>query len=266
MIENLKVLLVVIATLGLYTWLANAIPQVESVVPEDLTFSADVSEAELIAAGQDLFGGAGQCRTCHGLGTQAPYLLTDNDGTGSIGQRCASRVPGQDCKTYLLTSMLDPEAYMVEGYNPIMPEQDRILTMPQIWALIAYMQSVGGEVTVTGADLREGEGTGATPEETPAGLVLLEPGGASTDPLVLMEDNLCFACHTLAGRGVQLGPTFDGIGNRLSSDDIRRAILDPAADASEGFESLTEVMLPTFGETLTAAQLEIIVQYLTGLR
>jgi len=267
MVTNLKVMLVVIATIGIYTWLAMAIPQVESVVPEELTFSTDVSEAELIAAGQDLYGGAGQCQVCHGLlGTRAPNLLTDEAGTGSIGQRCASRVPGQDCKTYLLTSMVDPEAYMVEGYNPTMPPQERVLTMPQIWALVAYMQSVGGEVTVTAADLREPEGSGGTPQQ-PADLpATSEPTSATTDPMQLLEDNLCLACHTLGGQGVQVGPTFDGIGSRFSPEDLRRSILDPGAEASEGFEALLGAMPAAYGQSFTAGQLEIIVQYLAGLR
>ena len=162
--------------------------------------------------------------------------------------------------------MMDPEAYMVEGYGPIMPKQDRMLTMPQIWALVAYMQSVGGEVTVTAADLQAEETSGGEPEQTTDAPTTSGPASTSTDPMRLLEDNLCLGCHTLDGQGVPLGPTFDGIGSRLSPDDIRRSILDPAAEASEGFESLTGVMLPTFGETLTASQLEIMVQYLAGLR
>ena len=37
---NLKIFGVVIGTLGVFTWVANAIPQVESQVPEELTFGA----------------------------------------------------------------------------------------------------------------------------------------------------------------------------------------------------------------------------------
>jgi hypothetical protein len=50
---NLKVLGVVLGTLAVYTWVANSIPQLESVVPEELSFGADVTEAELVAAGME---------------------------------------------------------------------------------------------------------------------------------------------------------------------------------------------------------------------
>ena len=58
LLQNLKILSVVVITLGLYTWVSNAIPQVRSEVPQELTFTGEVSEAQLIAAGGDLFAGA----------------------------------------------------------------------------------------------------------------------------------------------------------------------------------------------------------------
>ena len=38
-------------------------------------------------------------------------------------------------------------------YPPIMLPVDRTMNQQQIWALVAYLQSQGGEVTVTGADI-----------------------------------------------------------------------------------------------------------------
>jgi hypothetical protein len=73
---NLKVLLVVVGTVTLYTLVANGIPQVESEVPEQLTFTGEVTADELVQAGEELYQGAGGCVACHGLGTRAPNLLT----------------------------------------------------------------------------------------------------------------------------------------------------------------------------------------------
>ncbi|TFG66819.1 MAG: hypothetical protein E4H28_00740, partial [Gemmatimonadales bacterium] len=56
---NLAVALVVLGTLGTYPAVANLIPQVESAVPEELIFGANVSAAELVAAGDALFAGGG---------------------------------------------------------------------------------------------------------------------------------------------------------------------------------------------------------------
>ena len=155
---NLSILAVVIGCLGVFTWVANAIPQIQSDVPEDLVLGDDVTPEELIAAGEELYNGGGGCTACHGLGERAPNLLTDHAGTGLIGERCANRVPGEDCKQYLHTSMVDPNAYLVEGFAPIMLDASRTLSSVQIWALVAYLQSLGGEVTVTGADFADDGG------------------------------------------------------------------------------------------------------------
>ncbi len=263
LVENLKILAVVIGTLGTFTLVANIIPQLQSEVPEELSFGADVSAEELVSSGQILFEGAGVCVSCHGLGERAPNLLTDHEGTGTIGVRCASRVPGQDCKAYLYSSLVDPNAYLVEGFAPIMTDQRRSLSNESIWALVAYLESLGGEVTVTGADIAETDDGSSATAGAPAAAT------ASTDPLEIMRANACFACHLFNGEGVAgIGPTFDGIGARVAADYIRESILDPAAGASEGFEHLTDppMMPATFGDQLTAGQLEALVQFLVSQR
>lgn len=264
---NLQAGLVVLVTVGLYTYLANAIPQVESEVPAELTFTGEVTAEQLVQAGDELYNGAGGCTACHGLGTRAPHLLADEAGTGLIGERCDSRVTGEDCKTYLHKSMVEPGAYIVPGYEPIMPDMSRTLSAEQIWAMIAYLQSLGGEVTVTAADIGEagaaepGDAAGAAP-----GAAGDAAGTTSQDPLEIMRANQCFVCHVLDGEGSPIGPAFDGIGARLDADAIRRSILDPEAELAEGYETLAGVMPATFGDQLTAAQLEAVVDYLAGLQ
>jgi len=258
---NLRILGVVLGTIALYTLLANAIPQIESEVPEELSFTGDVSPEQLIEAGQELYEGAGGCTACHGLGTRAPNLLVAEAGLGPIGARCAERVPGDDCKTYLHRSLVEPQAHVVEGFQPIMPDMSKTLSDAQIWSMVAYLQSQGGEVTVTAADLQaaagseEGAGGGAAAGGT-AG------PSATTDPVQLFQEMQCIACHKLGSEGQEVGPPFDGIGSRLSSEEIRAAILDPAASISPGYEQFAGVMPPNFGSRLTAAQLEALVGFL----
>src|SRR5512134_3037733 len=136
---NLKILGVVLGTIAVYTLLANAIPQVESEVPEELSFTGEVSAEELIDAGEELYAGAGGCTACHGLGTRAPNLLTAQGSEGPIGARCGDRVPGEDCKTYIHRSMVEPNAHVVEGFQPIMPDMSRTLSDAQIWSMVAYL-------------------------------------------------------------------------------------------------------------------------------
>jgi hypothetical protein len=67
----------------------------------------------------------------------------------------------------------------------------------------------------------------------------------------------------MEGKGAPIGPTFDGTGKRLTPEQIRTAILFPNADTAEGFEAVAGIMPATFGQTLTAAQLEAIVKFLS---
>ena len=261
LVENLKIFAVVIGTLATFTLVANSIPQVQSEVPVELSFGSDVSAEELTSSGELLYNGAGGCVACHGLGTRAPNLLTDHEGTGTVGVRCANRVAGEDCKAYLYASMIDPGTYLVEGFDPIMPDMRRSLSNQQIWAVVAYLESIGGEVTVTGADIGVGDdGSGAL------ATAAAPPVTASTDPVEIMNANACLSCHEFDGQGLPMGPAFDGIGARIDADYIRESILDPAAGASVGFDSLVGVMPPIFGNQLSASQLETVVQFLASQR
>ncbi|HEX6133323.1 MAG TPA: c-type cytochrome [Longimicrobiales bacterium] len=257
---NLQVGAVVLGTVGVYTYIANTIPQVQSDVPTELTFTGEVTAEQLVAAGDELYHGAGGCTACHGLGTRAPHLLADEAGTGMIGERCSTRVQGEDCKTYLHRSLIDPGAHVVEGYQPIMPDMSRTLSPAQVWSMVAYLQSLGGEVTVTGADIGEADVPAAGAGT--AGPAATAPATASLEPVELLRANLCLTCHVLGGEGGAIGPALDGIGARLSADDIRRAILDPGAEVTSGYEAFAAVMPRTFGSQLTAAQLEALVTYL----
>lgn len=257
---NLKVLGVTLGTIVLYTLIANVIPQIESEVPEELDFTGEVSAAELVAAGGELYEGAGGCTACHGLGERAPNLLTSEGELGPIGARCGARVEGEDCKTYLHLSLIDPNAHVVEGYQPIMPDVSRTMSPLQVWALVAYLQSQGGEVDVTAEDFEAaaagGEGTAPAAGD--------ETGTATTDPQVLLDEMQCLACHRLGSQGQAVGPAFDRIGARRDAAFIRRSILDPAAEISPGYEQLAGVMPTNFGERLSAAQLEAMVDFLAG--
>lgn len=256
---NLKVGAVVVGTLALYTGLANTIPQVQSEVPKQLSLGADVTPEQLAAAGQELYNGAGGCTACHGLGERAPNLLTDERGTGQIGARCANRQPGKDCKVYLHEALIEPGEFVVPGYQPIMPNLARTMTPPQLWALVAFLESQGGTITVTAADLpAEGHG----PEEEATGGSGF--AGGSTDPVTMLRDGGCFGCHLLGEEGATLGPDFSRLGARASAAQIRQSILDPDAKVAAGYENFKGMMPKGLGDQMTATQLEALVQFLAG--
>lgn len=259
---NLKILGLTLAVLAFYTAVANVIPQLQSEVPETLDLSAAVTPEALVAAGERIYNGAGGCSACHGIGTRAPNLVTDHGGEGAIGARCATREAGVGCKQYLLESMVDPLKFVVPGFEPIMPDVRRQLSEDQIWALVAFLESQGGEVTVTADDIKVAQ---PAPGGAPA------PGGgpaitATMDPAALLAEKGCIACHRLDGQGAPIGPPFDGMGARLTADAIRRGILTPNADTAPGFEQFAGTMPANFGQMMSAAQLEALVQFLANRR
>lgn len=258
---NLKVLGVVLGTLALYTLIANKIPQVQSEVPRALTLGADVTPEQLVQAGEQVFTGIGGCTTCHGLGTRAPNLLTDEKGQGPIGARCGRRESGKGCKSYLHEALVQPGVFVVPGYEPIMPDMSRTLSPQQIWALVAYLEAQGGTVTVSGADI-PAETPGSRPGSAGGGA----PGlaGGSTDPMVILRAGGCIGCHKLGAEGAPVGPDLSHVGARLTAAGIREAILQPEAKISKGFESFAGIMPKTFGDQLTANQLEALIRFLAA--
>lgn len=258
---DLKILAVVLGTIAMFTLVANVIPQVESDVPEDVSFGADVTPEELVEAGRTLYEGAGGCIACHAesAGARGPNLLTDQEGLGLIGERCDGRVEGMTCKDYLHESLVQPQSHMVGDYPPIMPPADRALSSTQIWALVAYLESIGGEVTVTGADLEASQAAGPDTETADA-------ADASGSPAKVAFQSYCAMCHAIDGEGGVVGPPLDGVGARMTADQIRAEILNPGNQITEGYEDLAGIMPATFEQQLDPEQLDALVAYLSELR
>ena len=258
---NLRIFGVVLGTLALYTLIANKIPQVQSEVPRALSLGANATPEQLVAAGDGIYHGSGGCTACHGLGTRAPNLLTDEKGQGTIGARCGRREAGKDCKAYLHEALTKPGAYVVPGYEPIMPDMSRTLSPPQIWALIAYLESQGGTVDVAPSDIPTQSSAPAASSGGGGGGGI---AGGSTDPMEMFRGAGCVGCHKIGSEGGAVGPHLSHIGARQSAAQIRESILKPDAKIANGYQNFAGIMPKTFGEQFTAAQMEALVQFLAG--
>lgn len=101
------------------------------------------SSGDAVAAGEELFsqsviGNQPGCITCHSL--QEGVVIVGPSIAG-IGSRAGSTISNMSAEDYLQQSILDPDAYLVEGFPAG--------TMPQVWEgeltgeqvdqLIAYM-------------------------------------------------------------------------------------------------------------------------------
>src|SRR6266404_7342983 len=151
-----------LVVMGTYTYYANSIPQIQSKPPAELSLEGgNVTTAQLVKAGEEIFKTKGTCEICHRIGqkgTRAPDLA-------GIGARAAKTKPGMSAKAYIIESLISPQAYIVEGYPNIMPQVDKppiALNRSELWALTAFLESQGGTVDVALNDIPATAGQSAS--------------------------------------------------------------------------------------------------------
>src|SRR5213079_367395 len=181
--------------MGGYTYFANSIPQIQSKPPAELSLEGgNVTPAQLVKAGEEIFKTKGTCEICHKIGqkgTRAPDLA-------GIGSRAGKMKPGMSAKAYIIESLIQPTAYIVEGYPPIMPAVDKPpigLNRSELWALTAFLESLGGTVDVALADIPATAGQSAAGGGGAAAASLSLPGDAKSGEALFQGKAGCIACH-----------------------------------------------------------------------
>ena len=246
------------------------VPRIEPAPPptaEKLDLGA-MSMDRFVALGERIYNGKGTCTLCHNpVGGRAPPL--EKVGVMAADRLADERYKGKAraVETYLYESMVKPSAYVVAGFGKT-GSNDTVSPMPnvstgsvgltdaEIKAVIAYLQDSGGlEVTVE------------IPREVPKEEADDGEEGPRP-PLGTVEEAVaefgCGACHRVAGEEGEQGPDLRHIGAKRAKPYLRRAILDPNADLTKGFEANT---MPTdYGEQMYAKELEMLVDYLAGLK
>lgn len=160
---GLKIAGLTLAATAFYTYVGQLVPQSEVHPPEVVEIRADMTPEELVETGRGIARGKGLCMTCHTIGGSGPLRFPDLEG---IGRTAEGRIPGMSGLEYLVESLYDPDAYIVDGFAPGMPPVHRppiSLTEGEILAVVAYLQSLGGTVTVTvDTELPRPDRTGVT--------------------------------------------------------------------------------------------------------
>jgi cytochrome c2 len=258
--NTLKVSAFIVIVVGVIAGFASLIPQVESPAPQVIEISGTLSGPELAALGESVFQSAeAGCLACHNIGREG---LRGPDLAG-VGARAAERVSGQSAEEYLHESLTDPCAHVVETFDCIMPQTLlQTLGSAKITALVAFLQSQGGEITVSLAE-DGAEGAAAAAGGSQAA------GVAGTTAQEIMTSVGCIACHQLdaiaAVGGV--GPDLSQVGSRLTPDQIRQSLLTPDAVIAEECPTgpcVAGIMPKTLGDQLSAAQLETLVEFLSS--
>ncbi len=262
---TLKVSAFALFVMGVYTYYANSIPQVQSKPPEELSLEGgNVTPDQLVKAGEEIFKGKGTCEICHRIGqkgTRAPDLA-------GVGARAAKRKLGMSGTAYLVESLVDPAAYLVKGYPPIMPKVDKPpigLNRSEIWAVVAFLESLGGTVTVKLDDIPKTAGVPAGGGAAPA-VELKLPGDPKAGQAIFMGKGGCIACHKAGPIGASpVGPELTQIARIQTPEYIMAKILDPASMGTvAGYPA--GLMPRTFGQTLTAKEYLDVVSFLLTLK
>ncbi len=236
--------------------------QVSTASPAPAAGGAATSQDQLVATGEQLFSGT--CTACHG----------DKDGAGpafvGMADRAATRVDGMTAEDYLHESIVDPSAYVVEGFSDIMPKQfaDQF-SAQEIDALVAYIMA---DSSGTAAPVETPAPTTepATPEAPAATETPVESTQAAAAPTGNADNGAtifassCSACH---GAQDGAGPAVTGIAERAATrvdgmtaaDYLHESIVDPSAYVVEGF---ADIMPKTFAQQFSDQEINDLVAYL----
>jgi len=269
MINIIKVSAFSLVVIGGFWGYSNfGIPQIKPAPPpveEKLDLGAMTMD-EFIALGGKIFNEKGNCTLCHNALGRAPML--DKIGPVSIERLKDPRYKGaaRTVEEYLHESLTKPSAFVVSGFGrsgtndtespmPDVTGGGIGLNEAELTAVIAYLQDSGGtEVTVTIPVI-------------PAAVAAV-PAAEEAAPLKTAEDVIakysCGTCHTVAGQTGEIGPNLTKIGKSRNKEYLRQAILDPEAVIAKGFAG--GMMPAKYGEEMKAKELEMLVNYLAGLK
>ena len=172
----------VLATTGFYGYVGQMVPQNEVRPPAEILIRTDLTTTDMVTVGRQIMDGKGLCFTCHTIGRTGALRFPDLEG---VDVRAQSRVPGLSAVEYFAQSMYEPDAYIVQGFNPGMPVINRApigLTDQEILTVIAYLQSLGGTPSVTLQTAHRYYGGAPAPGAAPAPAAAPAQGAAPGAP------------------------------------------------------------------------------------
>jgi mono/diheme cytochrome c family protein len=148
---GLNVVAVVVGATLFYTYIGQLVPQKQIMPPPVIEISSEMTAVELAKIGDKLAHDKGMCLTCHtiGLPASAPHRYPDLAG---VAERAKTRVPGLGQIDYFTQTLCQPDAFIVPGFAKGMPTINKPpigLSDPELHAIIAWLQSQGGEPTIT---------------------------------------------------------------------------------------------------------------------
>ncbi len=244
-----KVFLFLLIVLGAFLWIGYEITEMTG-GEKKAAAAVEISPE----GGETIYWGRGRCFTCHSVGDRGSAVRGPNHGqfgekfAEPMGARAVSRAKERSEKTgeeftavdYLVESLANPGAYVVEGYKnemAVVYAPPISLSLMEIKAVVTFLLSQGGDLDMAAVD---GAPSGITERFYNKIAAAAAAGGG--DPgagEVVYEDN-CIECHGIGGEGEEMGPDLAGIagkGLKFISD----SILQPAKSITPGFETFVVV-------------------------
>ena len=249
-----------------YSYVGQMVPQKETHPPEETEIGSDMTTEQLVEAGRQIVEGKGTCLGCHTMSGESGGRFPDLANVGAVA---GSRKPGQSDVEYLAESLYEPNTFIVTGFAPGMPEVDVPpidLSDPEILAVIAYLQSLGGTPTVNLAtELQWQTEENSAPSSAPTQQAASEMSTAEMTGEQIFQTYLCGTCHSLDQPTPMVGPTLYDVGNRLSKSEIYEAVLEPDATVAEGFfpgVMSAQLNATGFYSKISSQQLKTLVEFL----
>jgi len=206
--------------------------------------------------GESVYWGKGRCFTCHSMGDRGSAVRGPNHGAFGdkfplpMGARAVERAKERSAKTgqtytvtdYLVESLAAPGAYVVEGYKnemAVVYAPPISLNLKEVKAVIAYLQSQGGDVNLDVLEKNPSEISNKFFQKIAAAGAA---GGGDPGAGEQVFASNCENCHAVKkGEVGSAGPGLAGIAAK-GVKFIEDAILRPAKSITPGFDtwSVTE--------------------------
>ena len=195
-------------------------------------------------AGEKIFWGDGQCHTCHSIGTTGSATRgPDQEGLASRAEERAKEMGLSSGLEYMVESIVNPSAHIVEGFDDIMPkvfDPPIMLDQEKILAVLSYLQTLGGEPDIDALTKFKDR----IPEASKTKVVPWVPP-IEVDPkegeLIFFDDTrdvTCSKCHVINGKGAKVGPDLTGIGAVQTPQYLIESVLKPSSVIVKGFETM----------------------------
>lgn len=277
----LKVVLFVMAVAGVFAYFGNVVPQFSATPTKQIKVGE--TPAELIRAGKKIFEREDSCLSCHAIGEDPKARCPDH--MEEVFLKATTRKEGMNAIEYLVESLYNPNAYVVEGYpkNQMKPvnRPPMSLSDDEIKAVLTYLINLGGkEVNV---QLVKAIDDAQKPFKTgkivlaEAGAEFSLPEGDGAQGRFTYQEFKCWQCHLIQGEHFGkikeeeggVGPGLTGIGAVQTKLYIAESIVNPNAvlvkgKGYTGDDGLSK--MPEYHDSMTLRNLIDIVAYLSKLK